>query len=81
MEYRLLTIIFCTVCVHVFVCACSFTHACVCTRYNNKTYRIDDIDWDHNPSFEFETRQKKVTMMQYYKEVRRLTTVVWMYQP
>lgn len=40
----------------------------VLTRYNNKTYRIDDIDWDHNPTFEFETRRGKITMMAYYKE-------------
>ena len=43
-------------------------------RYNNKTYRIDDIDWDHNPTFEFETRRGKITMMAYYKEV---STVWW----
>lgn len=38
-------------------------------RYNNKTYRIDDIDWDHNPTFEFETKRGKITMVNYYKEV------------
>lgn len=26
----------------------------VITRYNNKTYRVDDIDWECNPSTKFE---------------------------
>ena len=26
----------------------------VFTRYNNKTYRVDDIAWDKNPTYEFE---------------------------
>ena len=26
----------------------------VITRYNNKTYRIDGIEWDKNPLTEFE---------------------------
>ena len=50
-------------------------------RYNNKTYRIDDIDWDRNPSFQFEgnvktngpqgreSERKVVTMMEYYSKV------------
>jgi aubergine-like protein len=52
----------------------------VLTRYNNKTYRVDDIDWERNPTFEFEanvrvngpdrreTERKVVTMVQYYQQ-------------
>ena len=59
-------------------CVLSLT---VC-RYNNKTYRVDDIDWDRNPTFQFEanvrvngperreTERKVVTMVQYYQQVR-----------
>ena len=39
-------------------------------RYNNKTYRIDDIDWEHNPTFEFETKSGNITLLAYYKKVR-----------
>ncbi|XP_035744235.1 piwi-like protein Ago3 [Vespa mandarinia] len=39
----------------------------VLTRYNNKTYRIDDIAWDKNPMFEFERQGMKTTMIDYYK--------------
>lgn len=39
----------------------------VLTRYNNKTYRIDDIEWDKNPSDTFETSSgKSVTFQEYY---------------
>lgn len=52
----------------------------VLTRYNNKTYRIDDIDWAKNPTFKFEanvrvngperreTERKEVTLLQYYQQ-------------
>merc|ERR1719365_15018 len=37
------------------------------TRYNNKTYRVDDIAWDKNPSHEFEGRNgEKISYMMYY---------------
>ena len=29
----------------------------VITRYNNKTYRIDQIDWDKNPQTEFDSKK------------------------
>ncbi|KAL2726285.1 piwi-like protein Ago3 isoform X1 [Vespula maculifrons] len=39
----------------------------VLTRYNNKTYRIDDIAWDKNPMFQFERQGIKTTIIDYYK--------------
>lgn len=39
----------------------------VMTQYNNKTYKIDDIDWDSNPDCSFNTRKGDVTFMQYYE--------------
>ena len=40
----------------------------VMTRYNNKTYRIDDIIWDKNPTSTFEYRGKTMTFKDYYEE-------------
>ena len=39
----------------------------VLTQYNNKTYRIDEIDFDKNPMHEFEKKGTKVTIKDYYK--------------
>lgn len=36
----------------------------VLTDYSNKTYRVDDVDWDQNPNSTFDTRAGKVA----YKE-------------
>ena len=41
----------------------------VLTAYNNKTYRIDDVDFDTNPSNSFETKNGPQTFVQYYHEV------------
>lgn len=38
-------------------------------RYNNKTYRVDDIDWDGRPSHTFEKRGEKITYKDYFKQV------------
>lgn len=41
----------------------------VLTRYNNKTYRIDDINWEANPSQTFKTRDgSDITFADYYKK-------------
>ncbi|XP_040591198.1 piwi-like protein 4 isoform X2 [Mesocricetus auratus] len=41
----------------------------VLTRYNNKTYRIDDIDWSVKPTHAFQKRDgSEVTYMDYYKQ-------------
>lgn len=39
----------------------------VLTQYNNKTYKIDEIDFEKNPTHEFEKRGIKVTIKDYYK--------------
>lgn len=38
-------------------------------RYNNKTYRIDDIAWDHTPMNTFTKADKEVSFKDYYKSV------------
>ena len=40
----------------------------VMTQYNNKTYKIDDIEFDKNPSFEFEKKGSKISIVDYYKQ-------------
>ncbi|KAK8788333.1 hypothetical protein V5799_021892 [Amblyomma americanum] len=39
----------------------------VMTPYNNKTYRVDDIDWDENPACTFETKEGSKTYADYYR--------------
>uniref|UniRef100_A0A8D1Z257 Piwi like RNA-mediated gene silencing 4 n=1 Tax=Sus scrofa TaxID=9823 RepID=A0A8D1Z257_PIG len=42
----------------------------VLTRYNNKTYRIDDIDWSVKPTHTFQKRDgTETTYVDYYKQV------------
>ncbi|XP_065831086.1 piwi-like protein 1 isoform X3 [Oscarella lobularis] len=41
----------------------------VLTRYNNKTYRIDDINWDMTPKSKFKRSQdEEVTFLEYYSK-------------
>ena len=39
----------------------------VFTRYNNKTYRVDDVAWDKDPTYEFIKGTEKVSLVNYYK--------------
>lgn len=39
----------------------------VLTRYNNRTYKIDDICFSQNPHSKFETRTGSCTYLEYYK--------------
>lgn len=39
----------------------------VLTRYNNKTYRIDDIAWETHPSATFQKGGNEMSFMDYYK--------------
>lgn len=42
----------------------------VLTRYNNKVYKIDDIDWNENPLHVFSMEKdpsKKISLVQYYQ--------------
>jgi len=42
----------------------------VLTRYNNKTYRVDDIDWDKHPSDSFTKADgTTITFKEYYEQV------------
>jgi len=42
--------------------------AIVITRYNNATYRIDEIAWDKHPTDEFEGRNnEKISYLKYYE--------------
>ncbi|MEJ1272753.1 hypothetical protein NN561_003606 [Cricetulus griseus] len=46
----------------------------VLTRYNNKTYRIDDIDWSVKPTHAFQKRDgSEITYMDYYKQQYNIT--------
>jgi len=39
-------------------------------RYNNKTYRIDDIDFKTSPMTKFKMRNnEEITFVDYYKKV------------
>ncbi|KAK8788040.1 hypothetical protein V5799_022181 [Amblyomma americanum] len=40
----------------------------VMTRYNNRTYRVDDIDWAKNPQQTFDTKEGPITYLKYYKD-------------
>ncbi|XP_069773595.1 piwi-like protein 2 isoform X2 [Narcine bancroftii] len=41
----------------------------IMTKYNNRTYRIDDIDWDKDPTSSFQmTDGKDVTFCEYYSK-------------
>jgi len=41
----------------------------VLTRYNNKTYRIDDIDWEKNPTHTFSKADgSKISFQEYYEK-------------
>lgn len=39
----------------------------VLTDYTNKTYRIDEIDFDQTPSSTFDTKEGKISFIDYYK--------------
>lgn len=46
----------------------------VITRYNNRTYRIDEIDWESNPQSTFTKKSgEKVSYAKYYSETYNLS--------
>lgn len=46
----------------------------VMTRYNNRTYRIDDIDWGNNPTtYKFKRRDHDISIFDYMKEQYDIT--------
>ena len=38
----------------------------VLTRYNNKRYRVDDIDFENSPKSTFEAGGRQISFMEYY---------------
>ncbi|XP_078105786.1 piwi-like protein 1 isoform X1 [Sander vitreus] len=49
------------------ICAKELVGLIVLTKYNNKTYRIDDIAWDHTPNNTFTRGDKDISFKNYYK--------------
>ncbi|XP_028269817.1 piwi-like protein 1 [Parambassis ranga] len=49
------------------ICAKELVGLIVLTKYNNKTYRIDDIAWDHNPTNTFKRGDADILFTDYYK--------------
>ncbi|KAJ8408576.1 hypothetical protein AAFF_G00252110, partial [Aldrovandia affinis] len=40
----------------------------VLTKYNNKTYRVDEIAWDHTPNNTFKKGDTEISFRDYYKK-------------
>uniref|UniRef100_A0AAQ4QE31 Piwi like RNA-mediated silencing 1 n=1 Tax=Gasterosteus aculeatus aculeatus TaxID=481459 RepID=A0AAQ4QE31_GASAC len=51
------------------ICAKELVGLIVLTKYNNKTYRIDEIAWDHTPNNTFTRGDKDISFKDYYKMV------------
>uniref|UniRef100_A0AAY4B2B8 Piwi-like protein 1 n=1 Tax=Denticeps clupeoides TaxID=299321 RepID=A0AAY4B2B8_9TELE len=49
------------------VCTKELVGLVVLTKYNNKTYRIDDIAWDHTPTNTFKRGDQDMSFKDYYK--------------
>ncbi|KAM8962021.1 piwi-like protein 1 [Pelodytes ibericus] len=50
------------------VCSKELIGQIVLTKYNNKTYRIDDIDWDFSPQSTFQKGNgKEISFIEYYR--------------
>uniref|UniRef100_A0A8D0CPZ3 Piwi-like RNA-mediated gene silencing 1 n=1 Tax=Sander lucioperca TaxID=283035 RepID=A0A8D0CPZ3_SANLU len=49
------------------ICTKELVGLIVLTKYNNKTYRIDDIAWDHTPNNTFTRGDKDISFKNYYK--------------
>lgn len=45
----------------------------VITDYNNKTYRVDDIDFSSSPNSKFSTKDGEISYIQYYKKRYNIT--------
>ncbi|KAK2837579.1 hypothetical protein Q5P01_014791 [Channa striata] len=49
------------------ICAKELVGLIVLTKYNNKTYRIDGIAWDHTPNNTFKRGDTDISFKNYYK--------------
>ncbi|XP_043950297.2 protein aubergine [Drosophila biarmipes] len=45
----------------------------VLTDYNNKTYRVDDVDFNSSPSSKFSTKDGDISYVEYYKKRYNIT--------
>ncbi|KAM5181485.1 piwi-like protein 4 [Mantella aurantiaca] len=62
-------------------CEKEFLGMVVLTRYNNKTYRVDDINWNTKPTDTFQRKDgSELTYVDYYKEQYNLE-LTDLYQP
>lgn len=52
------------------ICTNELVGRIVMTKYNDKTYRINDIDWKTKPSDKFEIFNGTTTFIDYYKKVK-----------
>ncbi|KAK3566050.1 hypothetical protein QTP86_025034, partial [Hemibagrus guttatus] len=48
------------------ICTKELVGVIVLTKYNNKTYRIDDIAWDHTPNNTFKKGDTDISFKEYY---------------
>ncbi|KAM7416297.1 hypothetical protein PAMA_018390 [Pampus argenteus] len=49
------------------ICTKELIGLIVLTKYNNKTYRIDDIAWDHTPNNTFKRGDTEISFKNYFK--------------
>uniref|UniRef100_A0A8D0H2I2 Piwi like RNA-mediated gene silencing 1 n=1 Tax=Sphenodon punctatus TaxID=8508 RepID=A0A8D0H2I2_SPHPU len=50
------------------ICAKELIGLIILTKYNNKTYRVDDIDWESNPNNTFKKSDgSEISFVDYYK--------------
>ncbi|XP_047656361.1 piwi-like protein 1 isoform X2 [Tachysurus fulvidraco] len=51
------------------VCTKELVGVVVLTKYNNKTYRVDDIAWDHTPTNTFKRGDTDISFKDYYMTI------------
>lgn len=49
------------------------TNATVLTQYNNRTFKVDDIDFTTNPTMTFSMKGENITYIQYYQQKYNIT--------
>lgn len=54
-------------------CTVEIVGKTIMTKYNEKTYKIDDINWDANPQSTFETKTGPVSFIDYYRKQYEIT--------
>ncbi|TRZ11972.1 hypothetical protein HGM15179_015141 [Zosterops borbonicus] len=55
-------------------CTKQLVGSVVMTRYNNRTYRVDDIDWDKSPKDTFTLASgQEITFVEYYSKTHGIT--------